>query len=419
MNSYKDIIGKINYGLFLVVVALLPFPQLLLRYACGLWMFTWLLELRWLKKPTFVPFHIPFILFGIWFAWLGLSYLWAADHAVWATHMERYLTFGCLLPVAIWGMNTHYNWRTAAKVLVVSCIVAIPFYIGLLTYYYYQDWSQLYLTNPKWDLMNAGWWHFVSENISLFKHRLYLCSIEILGMIMAIQLYLNQPKRLLLILPIMLCAIPLTGSRQAIITLCILLAIGLLIRLDRAKRWRYGIAVILVAALTSGLMLRYHPRMRDFDYRSLTQLHEIDHTHDIRLNVWGFALQHPEDYVAYGLGAGQSGPYLVELYSQKGWDYYVFKHFHAHNQYLEELMELGIGGLLFFILAWLSIPLCVAKQGRPTAILFTTLFLLNMFTDCMFALFCGIALWAFGMLIILLQSDAERKDQSARNTQTH
>ena len=49
MNQYREIIGKLNYGLFLAIVALLPFDQLLLRYAFVTWFVCWLLEGRWLN----------------------------------------------------------------------------------------------------------------------------------------------------------------------------------------------------------------------------------------------------------------------------------------------------------------------------------------------------------------------------------
>ena len=219
-----------------------------------------------------------------------------------------------------------------------------------------------------------------------------------------------------LLLPVMACAIPLTGSRQSILTLALLIAIGILYLIPRTYRWRYGVGILLIGLLIGGSVLRLHPRMQYFDYQDLFELRDVNQEHDIRLNIWGTALQHPEDYIAYGLGAGQSTNYLVERYRQMGFENYVFKHYHPHNQYLEELMEIGIGGMLFFILIWLSIPLCAKNKGRLTAICFTTLFVLNMCTDCMFGMFCGIALWAVGMLLIFLQSDAEGEQQSARNT---
>ena len=82
-------------------------------------------------------------------------------------------------------------------------------------------------------------------------------------------------------------------------------------------------------------------------------------------------------------------------------------------------MEIGIPGLLLFLLAWLSIPVCARKANRLIALLFFTLYAMNMFTDCMFGKFDGIALWAVGLLFILLQTNAERDEQTTRYTETH
>ena len=100
MSKYREIMGRVNYGLFLIVVALLPFPQAVLRPACVLWIIAWILEGRWTNLITKHKSQIanyksalPFLLFGIWYGWKMLSGLWAADHGAWAWQMERYMTF--------------------------------------------------------------------------------------------------------------------------------------------------------------------------------------------------------------------------------------------------------------------------------------------------------------------------------------
>jgi O-antigen ligase len=150
--------------------------------------------------------------------------------------------------------------------------------------------------------------------------------------------------------------------------------------------------------------------MQNFDLSEIRDMRNIDENHDVRLNIWGAALQQPKDYLWYGLGAGQSKEYIRQKFENVGYSYIGTQNFHPHNQYLEELMEIGIFGMLFFLLAWLSIPLCAKGKGRQTAILFSTIFFFNMFTDSMFAMFCGIGLWAVGLLFILLQSDPQRKE---------
>ena len=394
MNKYQDIIGRINYMLFLVVVALLPFPQTPLRYACVFWIISWFMELRWLKRPPSLkanPLLIPFILFGLWYALKALSGLWATDLHAWAWQMERYLTFILMVPVGIWGLNEYYDWKKAGQVLVIAAAVAVPFYIALMTsFHFHRDWIALFTWREEWFVV-PDWYTFCTENISIFKHRLFLCSIELFAIIVAFQL--PRKSYNYVAIAFMLAAIPLTGSRQSVITAVAIAALALVGQLPKPLRLRYGLAILLLGIVLGALLLSLHPRM-----------HNFNPDNDIRLTIWSVALQHPSDYLAHGIGAGQSTNYLVEHFREAELNYYVYMRYHSHDQYLEELMEIGIGGLLLFIIAWLAVPLCTKTKGRPLAILFTTIFVLNMFTDCMFGQFCGIALWAISMLFILLQA---------------
>ena len=419
MNRYQSIVGRINYGLFLLVVALLPFPQVLLRYACVLWIIAWVLEGRWLTKPPSLKGNkmaIPFILFGAWYAWKAVSVLWSADYAAWAWQMERYLSFGLLVPAGIWGVNGRYNWRTAGKVLVASCVLALPVYIGYMTaLFHHPEWVPTQFLNNGWTQYTDRWLFF-SQNISHIKHRLFLCSVELFGAVIAFRLY---RKRLWLLLPlwaVMLSFIPLTTSRQAVLSAVALGVVGLIDALPKRHRWQYGVVIAAVGLVLGATLMRMHPRMQEVQLSDIKEMRELSYNHEIRLNIWGAALQQPQDYLAYGLGAGQSGNYLNEKYKAVHFDGYVAEQYHAHCQYLEELMEIGLPGLLLFLLAWISIPLYAPKEGRPTAILFTTLFLLNMLTDCIFGKFDGVALWAVGLLFILLQSNPQREEQTARDT---
>jgi O-antigen ligase len=414
MNRYQDIMGRINYGLFLCVVALLPFPQVFLRYACVLWVVSWAMEGRWMQRPKSLRENrmaIPFLLFAAWYAWKAISGLWAADHDAWAWQMERYLSFGLLLPIGIWGVNGRYDMRKISKVLVVSCIVAIPFYLIVMTVlYYHREIIDQLQWKADWNYGVSSWYRYFDNNSSILKHRLFLCSVEMLGALLAIQLWRKDRKWLAVSLPVMLSAIPLTGSRQSILTCAALLAVGIIYALPQRYRLRYGVGILLLGMVIGGGLLKMHPRMQQFNLRAITEMREVSQEHDVRFNIYGCALQQPSDYIAYGLGAGQSTAYLLQKYEEHGFDYYIFKHYHAHNQYLEELMELGIAGLLLFVLAWLSIPLCAHGKGRRMAVFITVLFMLNMLTDCMFGKFDGIALWAVGLVLILLQSDPERQE---------
>lgn len=400
MNRYQDIIGRVNQWLFLVVVAMLPFPQIALRTACVLWVVSWYMEGRWLHKSNLqspisnLKLSLPFLLFGLWYAVHAISGLWAADTALWAMQMERYLAFGLLVPIGLWGLNKHYDAERTLRVFAIAAWIAVPFYAVWFVWRWHGQITDL---------------EFVAANISHLKHRLFLCSVELLGMIAAVHVWRQRPVVLTCALLSMGSLVLISGSRQALLTAAVLGVCLLLWLLPTHLRKRYGVAVVLLGLLVGGGVIGLHPRMQEFGLNGLTHMREMSYNHDLRLNIWGAALQHPQDYLAFGLGGGQSPDYLAQRYAEAGFDYYAESRFHAHNQYLEELMETGVPGLSLFLLAWLSVPLCAQKKGRPTAILLTLLFALNMCTDCMFGSFCGVALWAVGLLLILLQSDSQRE----------
>ena len=423
MNRYREIVGKVNYGLFLTVVALLPFEQLLLRYACVMWIICWVLEGRWLQRLRPLRENkmlIPFLLFGLWYLWQIVSWFWVADRGAWSWQMERYMTFGLLIPVGLWGVNKCYDWRTVGKVLVASCVIAVPFYLTVLTVlYYHPELIGRLPRSEEWYVNAANWYSFYEENISVLKHRLFLCSVELFGAVVAYQLWHKRPAVFIPILLVMLSSIPLTGSRQSILTAAGIMAVALVYELPKMYRLRYGVGILLLGVVLGFGVLKLHPRMQNFDFTDFTEMREIKPDHNVRLNIWGVALQHPSDYIGHGLGAGQSTQYMVQKYKEANMNYYAHMHYHAHNQYLEEVMEIGIPGLLLFLLAWISIPLCARGQGVYTALLFTTIFVMNMLTDCMFGKFCGIALWAVGLILILLQSDPESEEQTSRDAQAH
>ena len=130
LQKYQSTVGQLNYTLFLVTVALLPFPHIFLRYASVAWFATWVFEGRFCTKPSKEDWRkaIPFLLFGAWYLWKIISGLWAANIDAYGWQLERYLFFGLLVPVGIWGVNSLYDWKKICKVLAISCVAAVVIY---------------------------------------------------------------------------------------------------------------------------------------------------------------------------------------------------------------------------------------------------------------------------------------------------
>ena len=424
LKKYQSAVGQLNYSLFLVTVALLPFPQIFLRYASVAWFATWVLEGHFCSKPSKEDWRkaIPFLMFGVWYLWKIISGLWAADIDAYGWQLERYLFFGLLVPVGIWGVNSLYDWKQICKVLAISCVAAVAIYTFTLFWVFNANIFNFEIVPhvPK-----PLTFDFFADKISCIKHRLFLCSTEMMG-IMAL-LYIRKDilskfgkyKGWFLIIGgivMMISFIIATGSRASILSGVALISIWLLYKLP-IRHIRYKIALIIFACAVGLFALSQHPRMQEFDYTRLMSIRNVEKGENVRLNIWGTALDSPEDYSLYGLGAGQSTPYLQKKFVEKGLVNYAKISFAAHNQYLTEWMEIGVIGMIFFILAWISIPYFNTHQARKSAMILLTLYGLNMLTDCMWGTFDGIILWAVWMLLIRLQANTQADQQSSRNTQ--
>ena len=422
LYKYQSGMGKINYALFLLIVALLPFPQIFLRYTCVAWIITWFIESRWFAKPNWQEWRkmLPFFLFGGWYLWNIISGLWADNMHTYSWQLERYMAFGLLVPIGIWGVNKYYNWKHICIVLACSCVLAAGIYAFTLFWVNNADFMNIPLGKVRLKPLTSD---FFASKISFIKHRLFLCSVEMMGIMSLLYLRKDIITRLgkikgciviILAIAIMITLIIATGSRASILSGTALLAVWALYKLP-VRRVRYKIAFLLLACGIGLFALSQHPRMENFDYEKLFTIRNSDPSHNVRLNIWSVALDHPEDYSLYGLGAGQSFHYLQNKYKEHGFNQY--QRFNSHNQYIEEWIELGIPGLLFFVLAWLSLPYCTQKRARKSTVLLVTLYALNMLTDCMFGRFDGIVLWCVWMILIRLQSNTQGHQQTTRDTQ--
>ena len=420
LQKYQSVMGQFNYALFLVVVALLPFPQIFLRYTCVAWIFAWFLEGRWLSKPNWQDWRkmLPFFMFGGWYLWKIISGLWVDSLNAYSWQLERYMAFGLLIPVGIWGVNKYYKWKHVCIVLACSAVLAAGVYAFTLFWVANADFMSLPFGQVRIQPLTSD---FFARKISFIKHRLFLCSVEMMGIMSLLYLRKDIVNKLgkikggiliLLAIIIMLALILTTGSRASIVSGMALLSVWALYKLP-IRQVRYKIAFLFLACGIGLFVLSQHPRMKNFDYGELLTIQNTAPSNNIRLNIWSIALDSPKDYSLHGLGAGQSFHYLQNKYKEHGLDQY--KRFNSHNQYIEELIELGVPGLILFVLAWFSLPYCTQKRARKSAVMLVTLYALNMLTDCMFGRFDGIALWCVWMVLIRLQSDTQGHQQTTGN----
>lgn len=397
MERYQIFIKRLNYIFFLVLMATLPLPRKFGHVMLIVWAASWLLELRFTKKENFCGWKslIPGLGLAAWVLWECVSILWGG-------HFRDCHVSLLILPLILaFGVNEQYQWKQAAKVLIISSLLSCFLY-GFTLYWVFNHSVLLeyHYQGPIYPLQVS----YFDLFLSFIKHRLFYCTILSIDVVLLFLLRHDIIQRwgriegsiyLVLSLGVLLLTMFATESRASLFTLVILAAVfGIRHIPNRHRLW---MSVLIGACVIIGCVAlwQYHPRMKMITIDQV--LHPYNYINEVsiqnpRLLTWYYALQSPKDYMAYGMGVCQSEPYLVDKYEQAHWEVGVQEQFHAHNQYLLVCMELGIVAMLLFIAYWICLPMCYPKKTRQRdfVLYLALIFGLNMLTDNLFSSMEGV-----------------------------
>lgn len=180
-NKYLQIIRYVNYMLFVVAACMLSFPTRVSLYTWGLWLLTWFMEGRFVNKNNLQwnKGLIPLCLLLLWVLCEAVSYVWSIDREDTLNMLIRHLSFILIMPVALWGVNEHYNWRRIAHCFVLTTIISV-FVYGIYIYFvWHWDYICMYHSLPE----HVRSWTYYANQISLLKHRFYYGTILNLAVI--------------------------------------------------------------------------------------------------------------------------------------------------------------------------------------------------------------------------------------------
>lgn len=400
MERYLQVVKRMNYVLFLALMASLPLPRKFEHIMLIVWAVSWLLELRFTKRENFTGWKtlIPGLGLAIWVLWECVSLLWGGPQARFRDCHASLL----ILPLILaFGVNENYQWKHAAAVLIISAI-ASGFLYGFTLFWVVNYKAILYSLGPipliPFEL------NYYSAWLSFVEHRLFYCIVLMIAFVLLWMLRSDCWQRwgkvegtiyLVAGSVILLLTLFATGSRASLLTLIILAAVyGISLLPQRHRLW--GTALIAALVIGGGVAAwQLHPRMKTITLEQIfspsEHLEEVT-TQNPRGLIWYYALQSPQDYVGCGLGVRQSEQYLLDRYEDAGWTRGITDRFHAHNQYLLVCMELGVVAMLLFIAYWFCLPLCYPKKTkqRDFARYLAIIFGLSMLTDCLFSSMEGV-----------------------------
>lgn len=418
MKTYKHYIQRINYYLFFVLAISLPFPRPMVQWCWIIWAISWLLELRFLDRQNLqwgkrmMP---ALFLFG-WAIWECLTPMWAEG----ARFPDPHLSLLFFPLIYLYGVNELYDWKKISRVYIASCALSICLYAWVL--YWVQNHDYVLVTDGNGDKLPLTPDLFYAP-LSTIKHCMLYCTS--LGI--AVILLLMQRKELVEdwgkvkgwaffggCLTLLLGTILLTGSRANLLTLILLGGVALF-RKIRKHRMAYMVVIAAITCMGILGMWKFHPRMKNFTTDQITHLKDHYHDPDMqpRLIIWDLALEHPKDYLATGLGAGNAKPYLAEKYREADVLWMIVEGFGPHNQYLQVCMELGVVAMVFFVLLWFGIPLSYRRGSTAQSFaLYFTLFLgINMMTDDNLSRIEGVIYTCFCLLVAHMMLNGQETRQ--------
>lgn len=134
------------------------------------------------------------------------------------------------------------------------------------------------------------------------------------------------------------------------------------------------------------------------DYKKIKNKNPNSNT-DFRVMLWVSSVELIKENLTFGIGAGGSDNRLYEAFAVKRQWYDKNEKYHAHNQYLQILLDIGLIGFIPFILLFVYFfrfwYYSNDKKLNMIAINFILIVAINFLFESMFERYSGISFFAF------------------------
>lgn len=411
-------LGKLHYLVGLVLAFLLAFPESLILPVFFSWTVLWLTDCIWSGRwRCFRLEKRNAALYVFWAIFLGmlLSLFYTQNMAYAGKVFERRLLM-CSLPLmASVAFPSVYRLKTFLYAFVLGAITALL--------YLSTEPILMYLLDFKFrNAVHQQAFMAVYTLTEPFKHRTYFGLVQLLSLICVVYLREDLKAQLGRCRYILFCLVYalsffglmyyLGGRIVLLMTVVTGGLIGVWYLFQRQKKTLAWIVVFccLCSMVAIGL---FHPRfqglIRDLRSPSLSLAER-----EPRIGSWISALEvlGEEHQYLFGVGLGDVKDVLMEKYRQHQCVVQAEGKHHAHNNYLNMLLETGIPGLLL-LLALLLLPpfLLRDKTNRFFAALFCVLFALLMLVEVPFLAISGLLVLGLGLLAISRLDDMSTKQK--------
>lgn len=126
----------------------------------------------------------------------------------------------------------------------------------------------------------------------------------------------------------------------------------------------------------------------------------------LRENIWGSAWFAAEKDFIWGSGEKKGAELLVEQYRARGLKVPEAQNYHAHNQFLQTLLQYGMVGLITLIVVFVFPLFYTNIHGNYLGLFWGILFVITAITESVFARQWGIFSFAFFTCLFLIETNS-------------
>lgn len=264
--------------------------------------------------------------------------------------------------------------------------------------------------------------HFFSYNFSFIHQTVYFSMYLLFSIAVLIHLKVFKNKVIQSIILIFLSIGVFQILNKASFIVFFLIITSKLYQFLNNKKTFYILSIVLSIVFIS--IFIFNPRFETFNKNLILNRSEIKiedyakiknrdpNRYNFRVMLWSSAWDIIKKNPITGIGAGGSDNRLYEVFAVKRQWYYEKEKYHAHNQYLQILMDTGILGFIPFTLMFVILIRKTFSLEKPKhqIIIMSFIFIIgvNFLFESMFERYSGISFVTFFYCLFVSKFDTNR-----------
>lgn len=268
--------------------------------------------------------------------------------------------------------------------------------------------------------------YFYYSPLSILKHPSYVsmyCSFSFFTILAFISRYwsqLSSNKRIILILlmTLLLTAVVLLQSKAGLLVMFLLIFLWIVYHFCIVRK-KIIAGIVIMAAMVAAVVVVFQSGWirKNRVLESIQQVQERKSnpygtgSSEMRLTLWKCAWEVSVENLPWGVGTGDGTEELNLHALKKNYTNLIGRHYNAHCQYLQTLMETGVPGLLC-LFAFCLYPLIISIKRRDFLYFaFSLIVIINIAVECMLQVRAGTNFIPLANMLLFLKCQTNDKER--------